>query len=243
MLIDHLARKRLSINETSFVCNKSMDESTSEIPRIRFQPTSFHYLFRNWRLSSIILPSSFASLENRRKLNCRFISISVESVPYRERGSDGFRNGYFSRQLYSSALWLSVTSWRDNTLSLFVRLHGVSSAERRPPFVAWANVFYSIKQTRYLVGKLVRTQRCDVGALRESREGKRYPLADIFKGLTSHLAAAGGLNGPPIRLPFSFHSPRDAWFIKLRVPPWVERKFNVPWSRMEKETSRKIRPS
>ena len=67
--------------------------------------------------------------------------------------------------------------------------------------MAWANVFYSIKQTWYLVGKLVRTQRCDVGALRESREGKRYPLADIFKGLTSHLASAGGLNGPPIRLP------------------------------------------
>lgn len=80
------------------------------------------------------------------------------------------------------ALWLSVTGWRDNTLSLFVSyagLHGVLS-ERRPPFVAWANVFYSIKQTRYLVGKLVRTQRCDVGG--PARKGKRrYPLADIFK--------------------------------------------------------------
>lgn len=108
--------------------------------------------------------------------------------------------------------------------------------------MAWANVFYSIKQTRYLVGKLVRTQRCDVGALRERP-------SDILSRIYSKLDLPLGrsrIERSPIRLPFSFlldRNGRNAWFIKLRVPRWVERKFNVPWSRMEKETSRKIRPS
>ena len=58
---------------------------------------------------------------------------------------------------------LSVTTWRTIRFPCSRRMRVARCFLRGPPFVAWANVFYSIKQTRYLVGKLVRTQRCDVG--------------------------------------------------------------------------------
>lgn len=199
-LIDHLARKRSSINETpsSFVlCNKLVG--------INFGFVASNPISTNLHPSSIIYSNGgaffhYLSLRSKEgKLKRRFVrnrcdivvASSFRCTIHRRKSKHTYRVsrkgiGWISKWLlFETTLFLdppglSVTSWRDNTLSLFVRLHGVSS-ERRPPFVAWANVFYSIKQTRYLVGKLVRTQRCDVGALRESREGKRYPLADIFK--------------------------------------------------------------
>lgn len=58
---------------------------------------------------------------------------------------------------------LSVTTWRTIRFPCSCRTRVARCFLRGPPFVAWANVFYSIKQTRYLVGKLVRTQRCVVG--------------------------------------------------------------------------------
>lgn len=170
-----------------------MDSSRRILESDLNEPSSFlHHLFER----GSFLPLSFASLERRETKTSvcteslryrRCLVVSVHDTPteieaYVSRIEKGDRMDFEMATFRDNFIppGLSVTSWRDNTLSLFVRLHGVSS-ERRPPFVAWANVFYSIKQTRYLVGKLVRTQRCDVGALRESREGKRYPLADIFK--------------------------------------------------------------
>lgn len=96
---------------------------------------------------------------------------------------------------------LSVTTWRTIRFPCSCRTRAARCFLRGPPFVAWANVFYSIKQTRYLVGKLVRTQRCDVEVPREPRASD-IP-ADI-QSLTSHFASR--IECSAIPLPFSIFS-------------------------------------
>lgn len=121
----------------------------------------------------VILPTNDNETGCTNRRTSRKVSTDFERATFR----DNFIPCPLSR--------LSVTTWRTIRFPCSCRTRAARCFLRGSPFVAWANVFYSIKQTRYLVGKLVRTQRCDV----RPWESRASDIPADIQSLTSHFVS------------------------------------------------------